>query len=100
MHAVAKRPSHRARSYVFEAAVGVAVGIGLVGAALSGAPRLLPALYESNVSAQATVGLNVTGVATNNSSARVYFQPVAAARDYRIYDITAPTSVKYAGLTH
>jgi hypothetical protein len=42
----------------------------------------------------------VTGVAANNSSVRVYYSAVSGARDYRVYDVAAPMSVKYAGLVH
>lgn len=44
--------------------------------------------------------LTVTGVTPNNSSARIFYNPVAGAKDYRVYDITTPTDVKYAGLAH
>ena len=60
----------------------------------------MPELYERRAYAQAGASLVVTGVATNHSSARVFFQPVTGARDYRIFDSAAPTNVKYAGLTH
>lgn len=42
----------------------------------------------------------ITGVVANHSSARVYYQPVTGAADYRIYDAAVPESVKYAGLVH
>ena len=60
----------------------------------------MPELYERTAYAQAGASLVVTGVTTNHSSARVLFQPVTGARDYRIFDGAAPTNVKYAGLTH
>src|SRR5689334_11520041 len=44
--------------------------------------------------------LTITSVAVNNSSAKVVFQPVPGAQDYRMYDITSPTNVKYAGIRH
>lgn len=44
--------------------------------------------------------LTVTGVAANNSSAKIDFNPVAGAADYRVYDVSNPTLVKYAGITH
>jgi hypothetical protein len=50
------------------------------------------------VSAQAT--LTVTGAQANHSSVRVYYNPVAGARDYRIYDVSSPNNVKYAGQVH
>jgi hypothetical protein len=39
-------------------------------------------------------------VAVNHSSVTIYYNPVPGAKDYRVYDVTAPNSVKYAGLTH
>src|SRR4051812_32876210 len=60
-----------------------------------------PALAQLPVArAQSGAGVTVTGVAPNHSSARIYYQPVSGAKDYRILDITAPTNVKYAGLQH
>jgi hypothetical protein len=44
--------------------------------------------------------VTVTGVAANNSSVVVYFNPVAGAKDYRVYEAGIPTNVKYAGLTN
>jgi hypothetical protein len=60
----------------------------------------MPELSQGTANAQAVTNLVVTGVATNHSSARVFFQPVAGARDYRVYDSAVPTNVKYAGLAH
>src|SRR5438046_2329891 len=60
----------------------------------------MPQFLEGTAHAQAVPSLVVTGVAANHSSARVFFQPVAGARDYRLYDAAAPTNVKYAGLAH
>jgi hypothetical protein len=54
--------------------------------------------FASNPSAAGTV--TITGVAANHSAVRVYFNPVAGAKDYRVYDVTSPNNVKYAGLTH
>ncbi len=42
----------------------------------------------------------ITGVALNNSSAKITFQRVAGAVDYRVYDVTEPNLVKYAGHVH
>ncbi len=39
----------------------------------------------------------VTGVSVNHSSAKVFYNPVPGAKDYRIYDVTKPNAVKYAG---
>lgn len=44
--------------------------------------------------------LKVTGVAADNSSAKVYYAAVPGARDYRVYDTANPMVVKYAGLVH
>src|SRR5579859_3727938 len=60
----------------------------------------IPELHERPANAQAVANLAVAGVAPNNSSARVFYQPVPGARDYRVYDSAAPTVVKYAGLAH
>src|SRR5438552_404704 len=64
------------------------------------AAQQLPALYEGTAGAQASATLNVTGVAANHSSARIYYQPVAGAKDYRVYEQANPSDVKYAGLAH
>jgi hypothetical protein len=68
----------------------VATVAALVAAA--GAVAQLPML------AQATVA--VTGVQANHSSVRVHFNPVPGAADYRIYDVSNPNNVKYAGQVH
>src|SRR5438105_4816610 len=60
----------------------------------------LPELHSGTASAQALASVSVTGIEPNNSSARVSYQPVAGAKDYRLYDVAAPNSVKYAGQTH
>jgi hypothetical protein len=49
------------------------------------------------VDAQATV--TVTGYTASHSSVKVFYRPVPGAQDYRVYDVSAPTAVKYAGLT-
>ena len=46
---------------------------------------------------QATASVNITGINSNNSSAKISFLPVEGAVDYRIYDTAAPTLMKYAG---
>src|SRR5947209_7308863 len=48
----------------------------------------------------ASTVLTVTGAAANNSSVRVFYAAVSGARDYRVYDVADPTTVKYAGLVH
>jgi hypothetical protein len=54
----------------------------------------------SHSSAAAVATVTVTGVAAYNSSVKIYFKPVSGANDYRVYDITGPNDVKYAGLTN
>jgi hypothetical protein len=44
--------------------------------------------------------VRVTGVAPNHSSAKIRFDPVPGALDYRAYDISNPNVVKYAGMRH
>ena len=88
VHAARKRSIPRAW-------IPIVVGVVAVGA-VAGTSEL----SERSAHAQAVANLVVTGVATNQSSARVFFQPVAGARDYRVYDAAAPNSVKYAGLAH
>lgn len=41
--------------------------------------------------------VNVTGVAIEHSNVKIKYNAVAGAKDYRIYDITNPNVVKYAG---
>ena len=57
--------------------------------------HMLPSL-----SAHAATTVTITGVQADSSSAKIYFDPVPGAQDYRIYDTSAPTQVKYAGLTY
>ena len=65
---------------------------------LTASAALVIGYLASNSSAVGTV--TVTGVAVNNSAVKVYYQPVPGARDYRVYDLSSPNSVKYAGLAH
>ncbi len=51
-------------------------------------------------SSHAAETLTVTGVASDHSAAKIYFNPVPGAKDYRIYDVTNPNNVKYAGWVH
>ena len=66
------------------------VGLGVI--------LLIAGQVISVVRAQSTVV--VTGVAAYHSSVKVYFAPVAGAKDYRVYDVTSPNNVKYAGWAH
>jgi hypothetical protein len=53
----------------------------------------VPAVAQSST-------VTVTAVAQNHSSVVIYFNAVPGARDYRVFDVANPTSVKYAGLTN
>ena len=55
-------------------------------------------LLNPKPQSHAVATLTVTGVAADHSAAKIYFNPVPGAKDYRIYDITNPNNVKYAGL--
>jgi len=44
--------------------------------------------------------VTIVGVQSFHSSVKVYFTPVQGAKDYRLYDVTNPNDVKYAGLIH
>jgi hypothetical protein len=44
--------------------------------------------------------VTIVGVAAYHSSVKVYFRPVPGAKDYRVYDVTSPNNVKYAGWAH
>lgn len=59
------------------------------------------ALVASGYAQQAPLqAVMITGVARNHSSAKISYQPVAGARDYRVYDLGLPLEVKYAGLAY
>jgi hypothetical protein len=53
-----------------------------------------------SASSSAIGTVTVTAVAVNHSSAKIFYAPVAGAKDYRVYDIANPSNVKYAGLVH
>ncbi len=73
-------------------ALVLAVSMASTNSPLPSAPRAVTA---------ATLPLvTVTGVAVNNSSAKIDFNPVPGAKDYRVFDVSNPTVVKYAGLVH
>jgi len=42
--------------------------------------------------------LTVTGVAANNSSVKIDYLPVRGAKGYRVFDVSNPGVVKYAGM--
>ncbi len=42
--------------------------------------------------------VTVTGVTVDNSSAKIDYQPVLGAKDYRVLDVSNPHVVKYAGM--
>lgn len=44
--------------------------------------------------------VTILGVAADSSSVKIYFLPVPGAQDYRVYDVTDPHMVKYAGMWH
>lgn len=44
--------------------------------------------------------VTITGVASDNSNAKIDFLPVPGAKDYRIFDVTNPMMVKYGGMLH
>src|SRR5262245_9905 len=50
--------------------------------------------------AQTLPTVNITAVKVDTNSVKVDFQPVPGAQDYRIYDVTNPSDVKYAGVWH
>jgi hypothetical protein len=68
------------------------LSVGLVAAIV------VVARFDSGVDAQATV--TVTGYSASHSAVKVFYRPVPGAKDYRIYDVTNPNNVKYAGLVH
>ena len=44
--------------------------------------------------------VTMTSVAADNSSAKIDFLPVTGAKDYRVFDVSNPSVVKYAGTVH
>lgn len=44
--------------------------------------------------------VTIIGIATNNSSVKISYEPVRGAKDYRILDVGHPDVVKYAGMAH
>ena len=80
--------------------VPLASGVGGIGLVLAGfgVTPAGPELRAGAAQAQALPGVVVTGVAPNNSSAKIDFEPIVGAKDYRVYDTANPSDVKYAGL--
>ncbi len=64
----------------------------------AGAAQTSPARHYR--AQDAPLSVTVTGVAANVDSVKIDYQPVSGARDYRVFDLGAPTKVKYAGLAH
>lgn len=79
-------------------ALGVLVALGVDPASPDKPPHLSP--EAADAFAMQVPAVRVTGVAANHSSAKVRFAPVPGARDYRAYDVSNPTVVKYAGMRH
>ncbi|HVF69764.1 MAG TPA: PA14 domain-containing protein [Xanthomonadales bacterium] len=52
---------------------------------------------RSRADHELTGTVTITGIAVNNSSAKISFLPVANAVDYRAYDVNNPALMKYAG---
>ncbi|HLW00796.1 MAG TPA: hypothetical protein VKT82_19210 [Ktedonobacterales bacterium] len=44
--------------------------------------------------------VQILSVTPDNSTAKITFKPVAGAKDYRVFDISEPKVVKYAGMAH
>jgi hypothetical protein len=61
---------------------------------------LLTIVASQVPSTSALVPLVVNAVSINHSSAKIFYNPVQGAKDYRVYDIANPNNVKYAGWSH
>ncbi len=61
---------------------------------------LIPLARPSIQAGAALPPVVITGVASDTSSVKIDYQPVAGAKDYRVYDVSDPTTVKYAGMVH
>gem|GEM_PF-3372543 len=57
-------------------------------------------LVPAWAAAQTLPPVTITRILPDTNSVKVEFTPVPGALDYRIYDATNPTDVKYAGLVH
>ncbi|HEX5323231.1 MAG TPA: hypothetical protein VFW40_05550 [Capsulimonadaceae bacterium] len=66
---------------------------------LACAAMTLAASHSARAS-QALPTVNITSVSVDSNSVKVDFTPVPGAQDYRIFDISNPYDVKYAGIWH
>ncbi len=73
--------------------------IGILAAAAAVGVAVLPSALLQPAAAQAQA-VTVTGIQPNGSSVRIFYKPVAGAKDYRVYDTSNPKDVKYAGMAH
>lgn len=60
----------------------------------------LAALAPAHLGAQTLPAVTIIGFAPSVNSVKVSFLPVAGARDYRVYSLSNPGEVKYAGIVH
>jgi len=68
---------------------------GLVAQAISPAHAAHPFMTRTHGTSPS---VTVSGVAVDNSSAKIDYQPVPGAKDYRVLDVSDPGVVKYAGM--
>src|SRR5579883_1071023 len=54
----------------------------------------------AGASSSALPPVTITSVRVGSNSVKVDFAPVPGAKDYRIYDVSNPNDVKYAGIWH
>lgn len=87
---IGKRPS---RQFIGRLLTRIFFVVLLVGTAAA-IPN--PRLSSSNT----LPTLHVVSVASNNSSVKIRYLPVQGAKDYRVFDVTNPNRVKYAGMVH
>ncbi len=55
---------------------------------------------HGSVTASSMPAVTILSAAADNSSVKVDYAPVPGAADYRVFDVTDPTLVKYAGMVH
>ncbi len=68
---------------------------GLIAQTISPARAARPAVSQVGDSLPA---VTVTGIAANNDSVKIDYLPVRGAKDYRVFDVSNPGVVKYAGM--